>query len=241
MKSMDWRAYASRQEEGVSPLFSPVLGNDIQLAAAQVQGVLYRSPRLYEQPTTRWSLQSLKQVVGWLSSLSDAGVCKLLKRLHVSYKRGQRHVHSPDLRYNQKLACIRHAFALARQHPSRFVLLYQDEHVVGRNAKVARCFSSTEAHGLPAEQAARFNSMLRIAGCLDAVSGAVIAKRSSSMNVKNFLSYLRLVEEQYPQAERIDLALDNWSVHVNPAVQQDLTARGSKIHLLYLPTYARLS
>ncbi len=72
-----------------------------------------------------------------------------------------------------------------QEHPTRKVLLYLDEHLVGRYPTVARCYSSTGAPGMPARQYAGYNSMLRIVGCLDAASGAVIAKRYGSVTVDN--------------------------------------------------------
>ena len=91
---------------------------------------------------------------------------------------------------------------------------------------------------MQARQYAGYNSMLRIVGCLDAASGAVIAKRYGSVNVDNFLKFLQLVENQYPDAEVLYIALDNWSVHIHERVLPALQARQSKIQLLFQPTYA---
>ena len=117
-------------------------------------------------------------------------------------------------------------------------LLYLDEHVVGRYPTVARCDSSTGSPGMQARQYAGYNSMLRIVGCLDAASGAVIAKRYGSVTVDNFLTFLQLVEKQYPEAQVLYIALDNWSVHIHERVLPALQARQSKIQLLFQPTYA---
>jgi DDE superfamily endonuclease len=156
----------------------------------------------------------------------------------VSYKRGRLAVHSPDLLYDLKLARIRAAYQQMQEHPTRVVLLYLDEHLVGRYPTVARCYSSTGSPGMQARQYAGYNSMLRIVGCLDAASGAVIAKRYGSVNVDNFLKFLQIVEKQYPDAEVLSIALDNWSVHIHERVLPALQARQSKIQLLFQPTYA---
>jgi hypothetical protein len=232
------KAYEYSQDEAVRLLFPPVHGNDPQSAAAQVQGVCYRSPQLYELPRSRWSLALLQKTIPWLAGKSLSCISQLLKRLHVSYKRGRRAVHSPDLLYDVKLARIRAAYQQMQQHPTRVVLLYLDEHLVGRYPTVARCYSSTGAPGMQARQYAGYNSMLRIVGCLDAASGAVIAKRYGSVTVDNFLKFLQMVEKQYPEAEVIYIALDNWSVHINERVPAALQARQSKIQLLFQPTYA---
>jgi DDE superfamily endonuclease len=238
MSRTGWQAYAYSQDEAARLLFPPVHGNDQHSAAAQVQAVCYRSPLLYGLPRSRWSLALLRKAIAWLADKSLSCISQLLKRLHVSYKRGRLAVHSPDLLYDLKLARIRAAYQQMQQDPTRVVLLYLDEHLVGRYPTVARCYSSTGAPGMRASQYAGYNSMLRIVGCLDAASGAVLAKRYGSVTVPNFLKFLQLVEQQYPDAEVIYLALDNWTVHVNERVLPALQARQSKIQLLFQPTYA---
>lgn len=238
MSTTDSMACGCSQDAGASPLFSPVHGNDLHSAAAQVQAVCYRSPLLYDLPRSRWSLALLQQSLAWWADKSLSGLSKLLKRMHVSYKRGRLAVHSPDLQYEVKLARIRQAYQQMQHDPTHVVLLYLDEHLVGRYPTLARCYSSTGAPGMLARQYAGYNSMLRLVGCLDAATGAVFAKRYGSVTVDNFLTFLQRVEEQYPNAEVIYIALDNWSVHVNERVLPALQARQSKIQLLFQPTYA---
>jgi DDE superfamily endonuclease len=238
MSRKDCQGYECNQDEAARLLFPPVHGNDLQSAAAQVQAVCYRSPLLYELPRSRWSLALLHQAVAWLADKSLSCISQLLKRLHVSYKRGRLAVHSPDLLYDLQLARIRAAYQQMQQDATRVVLLYLDEHLVGRYPTVARCYSSTGAPGMQARQYAGYHSMLRIVGCLDAGSGAVLAKRYGSVTVDNFLKFLQIVEAQYPDAEVIYLALDNWSVHINERVLPALQARQSKLQLLFQLTYA---
>lgn len=238
MSTTDSMACGCSQDAGASPLFSPVHGNDLHSAAAQVQAVCYRSPLLSDLPRSRWSLALLQQSLAWWADKSLSGLSKLLKRMHVSYKRGRLAVHSPDLQYEVKLARIRQAYQQMQHDPTHVVLLYLDEHLVGRYPTLARCYSSTGAPGMLARQYAGYNSMLRLVGCLDAATGAVFAKRYGSVTVDNFLTFLQRVEEQYPNAEVIYIALDNWSVHVNERVLPALQARQSKIQLLFQPTYA---
>ena len=62
---------------------------------------------------TDFPLQALQKEVPWLqharsgTSMGLSGICKLLIRLGVCYKRGRAQVHSPDLLYNKKIAYIR--------------------------------------------------------------------------------------------------------------------------------------
>jgi transposase len=225
-------------DEGASLLFSPLYQNDLDLVTADVQGVLARSPRLYGHEQSRWTLATVKATISWLQQCSLSGISRLLKCLRVSYKRGRQMVHSPDLLYNEKVARIRQARLQVQREPKRFAFVYLDEHQVARNATIACSYSGQGQPAQPAQQYAGFNSMFRLIGAFDAQTGALISKRCYRADVETFLKFLQQVEEQYQEPEVLSVALDNWSVHVNKEVQASLQARQSKIHLLYLPTYA---
>jgi hypothetical protein len=94
-------------------------------------------------------LQGLQGQVDWLQHthtgkpMSLPGICKLLKRLAVSSKRGRAHLHSPDLLYNKKMAYIRSLHELHHTDPERYVLLYEDELTYYRRAVVNRGWAGT--------------------------------------------------------------------------------------------------
>lgn len=208
-----------------------------------MQGVLYRSPRLYGLSRSRWWLDGLRQVVDWLKPddhpISLPGLCKLLKRWGVSYKRGRRSVHSPDLEYDKKLLLIEQAKRQCQDDPERFVFLYEDEFTYFKLPRVGFAYAATGAKGRSATGVG--TQLRRIAACLDIASGAVIAGPRQSYNVQEMYYFFRLVERHYRSAERIYIALDNWPVHFHPYVLENLEQQHSRIHFLYLPTYARLS
>jgi putative transposase len=238
MKRMASKDYGFNQDAAASRLFSPQHGDDQQTAAAQVQAHLYRSPLDFGLTQSRWRLDGIRQVIPWLTDRTLPCIHKMLKRFHVSYKRGQLSLHSPDRAYDRKIALIRQARTHADSDPLHIIFLYEDEHLIGRYPTVARAYASTGARPLKAEQYAGYNGMLRIAGCLDAHSGAVISHRYGSIDIPTFIKFLAFVEQQYPDAKTIYMALDNWTVHVSAEVQASLKVRASKITLLFLPTYA---
>src|SRR5215467_11857873 len=167
---------------GASPVFPPV-HHDIETAAPDLQGRLYRSPRLYGLEQSRWRLQALQNQVDWLchtplgKPMSLPGICKLLRRLGVTYKRGRAHLHSPDLLYNQKMAYIRSLHELNRTDPERYVLLYEDEVTYYRCAVVNRGWAGIgQRMALKVKQGARYNSVRRIAGCLNVCTGQLISR-----------------------------------------------------------------
>jgi len=73
---------------------------------------------------------------------------------------------------------------------------------------------------------------------VDIHTGALIAWQRSTFVVAEVVKFLRHVEVQYPAAQTIFVAWDNWTNHVHPYVQDALAASGSRIRLLFLPTYA---
>jgi transposase len=206
-------------------------------AAAEVQEVVHRSPRLYGLPRGNWRQTDLRQVIPWLGPLSLPGVCKLLRRLRVVYKRGRATVHSPDLAYAEKLATIAQARARSQADPQRFPFLYEDETTYELRPRVSRAYAPRGRRVKLARQAATAKKR-RIAASIEVNTGVVIARQRSRFNVKEMYRYLRLVEKHYPKAERITLALDNWPVHFHPFVLEELAKRHSRIELLPLPTYA---
>jgi hypothetical protein len=171
-----------------------------------------------------------------MTHISLPAVCKGLRRFDLRYKRGQQHVHSPDLLYEYKLAQIARARDLALQAPSEVVFLYLDEHTANLRPRVGRTYSPLGEKGEKATGAA--SSLIRLAGALDVATGQVIVRRRACFPVKEMYRFFYHVEQHYPAASVIYIALDNWPVHFHPYVQENLERIHSKIRLLPLPTYA---
>jgi hypothetical protein len=228
-----WLACWSRQDGGASPLFPPAQAQ--AQAAAEVQEVVHRSPRLYGLARSNWRQTDLRQVIPWLGPLSLPGVCKLLRRLRVVYKRGRGSRHSSDLAYAEKLATIAQVRARSQADPERFPFLYEDETSYELRPRVSRAYAPRGRRVKLARQAATAKKR-RIAASIEVNTGVVIARQRSRFNVKEMYRYFRLVEKHYPQAERITLALDNWPVHFHPFVLEELAKRHSRMELLPRPS-----
>ncbi len=232
-----WLAYSSREGEDASQLFPPQL--DAEGASEQVQEVLHRSPVLYGHDRHSWTLDTLRQTVPWLCQVSLPGICQLLRRLKVAYKHGRAHVHSPDLAYNQKLGAIEAALAQARQAPAgEVVFLYEDEFTASLRPLVGHSYRGRSERGQKATGST--GETLRLAGCLDALTGRVVWRRRGSYNVKEMYRFFYYVQKQYPDARVIYVALDNWPVHFHAYVQEHLAKMkpANRIQFLPLPTYA---
>lgn len=171
-----------------------------------------------------------------MHKLSLSAICQILQRFDLCYKRGRQHVHSPDPLYNEKLALIEFIRKQALQSAGRVIFLYEDEHTANLRPLVGRTYRTK---GEPGEKATGATSaLIRLAGALDVATGQVLVRRRESFNVKEMYRFFYHLEQHYPEAERIYIALDNWPVHFHPYVQENLERIGSKIRLLPLPTYA---
>lgn len=207
--------------------------------------VLHRSPRLCEVAQTRWTLRAIQRAVpGMQGYTSLSGVWRALQRVRVHYKRGRRYLHSPDPEYATKLGWVQRALALARARPARYVVLFQDEITYYRRPTVAASFADagrrrpdgTGGTDPLAKQGLGRQLGQRIAGAIDALHGTHHAWQRTHFGATVFLAYLRALQAAYPQARRLFVVLDNWPVHHAAEVRAGL--RGSRITLLYLPTYA---
>jgi hypothetical protein len=158
-----------------------------------VQEILHHSPLLYDVLRSTWHLPSVRQVVPWLAKLSLPGVCKLLKRLQVCYRRGQAHVHSPDPLYDQKMADMTNARILAHSAPKEVIFLYEDEFTFFSRPLVGRCYQPKGGKGTNATGAALVTR--RLAGCVDEASGAVIVRQRDRFNVKEMYRFFLLRRE----------------------------------------------
>jgi transposase len=171
-----------------------------------------------------------------MAGLTCGGVQRLLRRFRIHYRRGQRHVHSPDLEYDAKLAAIATVRVQVQASPGRKILLYQDELTYYRRPTAAQAYATAGGPGLPAEQGHGSNSKRRIIGTLNVITGQLFTLQRSHADVGTLIRFYRAVELAYPEAETIYIAQDNWPVHFLPEVTTALES--TRVKLLRLPTYA---
>jgi|SRR5579875_591676 transposase len=209
---------------------------DAKQVAAEVQEMLHQLPTFFGIDRHTWTLESIRSCIGWMQSLSLPGVCRLLRRWKIVYKRGRAHVHSPDPAYRSKLAAIWQAREEAAQAPAEVVFLYEDEFTAFLRPLVGRSYRAQSEPGQKATGAT--GEAVRLAACVDVSDGRVTWRRRGSYTVKEMYRYFSFVQKQYPQARVIYIALDNWPVHFHAYVQEHLDKLQSRIRLLPLPTYA---
>jgi len=115
------------------------------------------------------------------------------------------------------------------------VLLYADEFTYDRRPSLSRAVAPTRADAPRADHGWGTNKKRRIAACLDAMTGRVVARQRVRFDRKGLARFYAAVAAGYPEAEAIFVAHDNWPVHFHPDV---LAALPPHLTVLPLPTSA---
>lgn len=201
-----------------------------------MQETLAKLPALCGLHRTRWWLAGVRQAIPWLGKCCLTTLWRTLRRFGVQYKRGRRHVHSPDWEYPSKVQRLETIAWYSRQEPGRLVRLYEDELTYYRRPTLAQGYAPCGKDTPHAEQGQGANTARRIAACLDVETGRLLAWQRAHFDRQTLLQFYLSVEQSYPHAEQIFLIHDNWPVHWHPDLLEGL--RGSKLTLVGLPTYA---
>lgn len=197
--------------------------------------VVQRAPCCFDLERSRWRLADLGQVIPWLRGRHRGSIHRLLHRLGLRYKRGRAYLHSPDPAYDAKLAAVTAAQLLAHANPGAVLLLYQDEFTYYRRPSLDRGWAPQGMDAPRLDQGWGTNKRRRVAACLDANTGRVVAWQRARFDRGTLRRYYDAVVASYPAAEVIFLAQDNWPVHTH---EELLAALPPELVLLPLPTYA---
>lgn len=193
-----------------------------------------------ETGCSRWTLALARQWCEELKGLTTpSGVYRRFRRWRIRWKRGREHVTSPDPDYQVKMRVIADALTLARSHPEEVSVLYSDETTCYRQPSVGFAWHEQGPDGKHqprAELAHKCNSIRRIVGTLDALTGRVLYRANSRIGVSQLCAFLKQVRKAYGSQRRLLLIWDNWPIHAYDNVVR--TAKEQKIELLFLPTYA---
>ena len=187
---------------------------------------------------SRWTLRGIRATFPWLKHYTLSGVWRLLRRHGLHIRAAQLRQHSPDPEYTAKLehllACLRDAAA----HPGQVVLVFLDE--IGYYRWPVEGRSWGQAAPAPAPLADRDgpnNKQWRVIGALNALTGRVDYLDAYIVGRAKVVAFYRQVVAAYPDARRIYVVQDNWSIHRHEDVQAALAGL-PQIEPVWLPTYA---
>ncbi len=192
-------------------------------------------------PPSRWTLAAIRATFPWLRNYSLSGVWRLLRRFKLKRRGARIQQYSPDPDYLAKverlLECLREA-ALA---PGEVVVVFLDEMGYHRWPDLGSDWASQAPAAAPeAYHGANNNRQWRIIGALNAQTGQVNYSENYIVGRRQLVGFYQQLTEAYPNARRIYVVQDNWSVHYHPEVIEAIEAlEGSpRLEPVWLPTYA---
>ena len=127
--------------------------------------------------------------------------------------------------------------AHARRHPGAVVALFQDEVSIYRQPTQACLWSRMGRRQPHLAWSQRSNTLVRVTGALDAVTGESLTLQAAKISLACQLKFYRQVLDHYPDALLIYLIQDNWPNHKHAKVREFLTAN-PRLQVVFLPTYA---
>lgn len=187
-------------------------------AQAAVLHIIRRDPHQLGEAQSRWTLHGIQRVCTWLQSLTPPGVCQILKRLHIHYKRGRDYVHSPDVDYVAKLRDVHVQVQVLPRVHGLSAVLFQDELTYYRQPTLARAYEFA-GHAQPlARRSYSANTHRRVVATLDAWTGQVLYDQASLIGIKELVRFYEQVATAYASAQTIYVVQDNWPIHFHPDV-----------------------
>jgi hypothetical protein len=189
-------------------------------------------------PPSQWHLDSIRAAVPRLSDYSLSGVWRVLQRYGLKLRTAQVQQYSPDPHYQDKLRHLLSCLNQTAQGPTETVFLFLDEMGYYCWPEVTKVWA--QAAPAPAPQADRQQAkqqQWRVIGALNALTGQVDYLDGYIVGRAKVIQMYQHLVERYPQATRIYVAQDNWSIHRHPEVEAAL-AQLPVIEPVWLPTYA---
>jgi len=129
------------------------------------------------------------------------------------------------------------ALEAAERYPGAVVALFQDEASFYRQPSQGWLWAWAGRKQPRMPWSHRSNTLVRAAGCINAVTGATHVLQAKRIDVPHLIQSYRELLAMYPDALMIYLIQDNWPVHAHEKVKQFL-AQHPRLQVLFLPTYA---
>lgn len=166
------------------------------------------------------------------------GVWRVLRRHDLGLRSARVQQFSPDPEYAEKLAHLAACLGEAAAAPQEVVVLFLDEMGYTRWPEPGPDWAPAAPASPPvADRAGAPNRLWRLVGSLDAVTGRVEYLDNYVVGRKQLIAFYRRLDAGYPDAKRIYVAQDNWSIHRHDDVLAAL-ATMPRVEPVWLPTYA---
>ena len=188
---------------------------DNESARQELLHLVRREPGQFGYKQSHWTLKKIKESCSWLKVETPQGVCSVLTRLKINYKRGRNYLHSPDPDYIAKLADIGICLGKCSK---RVVVLFLDELTYYRQPTLASNYEEKGPHQPLAHLSYKSNSSRRVVATLDAATGKVVFEQKWKIGLKQLVDFYEKLSDSYPGAKTIKVVQDNWPIHFHPDV-----------------------
>ena len=203
--------------------------------APQPDGPL--APAARAAPPSRWRLHTIRASIPALRNYSVSGVWRVLHRCGLRLRSAQVRLFSPDPEYAAKEAYLLNCLQAVAQAPTTRVLVFLDEMGYSRWPEPAVTWAARAPAAAPRTEPAGTNQQWRIIGALNALTDRVDYLDGYIVGRAKVIALYQQLAHAYPDATRIYVVQDNWSIHrhveVLTAVQQL-----PQMEPVWLPTYA---
>ncbi len=187
----------------------------------------------------RWILRTLGENLVGLQTYTLSGVWRYLKRAGVTWRSALLRQWSPDPEYAQKQKHLWACLQEAGRSPGEIELIFMDEAGFYRWPIPAKTWAEAAPSPPPlAEHAGNDNnSQWRLIAGLNAWSGQVNYLSDYIVGRRQVIAWYQHLNAAYPNARKIYIVQDNWSIHSHPDVLEALKQL-PRIEPVWLPTYS---
>jgi len=190
-------------------------------------------------PPSRWTLVTIRATFASIHEYTLSGVWRWLRdRVGVRLRSATVPQYSPDPQYEWKVRRLKRYLRQAARDPEHVVLVFLDEmgYSVWPEAAVDWCEPAPAEPPL-ADRQKSGHGLGRVAGALNAWTGSVTYVDGYIVGRAKVIELYRRLVQTYPQAQKIYVVQDNWSIHGHPEVLEAIQTY-PQIQPVWLPTYA---
>ena len=223
------RRFLEKRVEGLLDEGRP--GTSRKLGDETIERIVTTTLETTPTDATHWSTRDLAKRVG----VSQSTVSRVWRAFNLQPHRVKTFRLSNDPLFVEK---VRDIVGLYMNPPTHAVVLCVDE----KSQIQALQRSQPLLPMRPGQPERRTHDYLRhgtttLFAALDIATGKVIGKCFQRHRSREFLRFLRTIDEAVPEALDIHLVLDNYATHKTPSVQRWLAKR-PRFHVHYTPTYS---
>ena len=209
----------------------PRVGGPRKITDEEVEALVVKTLETKPDGQTHWSTRKMAEKAG----ISHTMVGRIWRTFGLKPHVSQSFKISPDPQLVEK---IRDVVGLYMNPPSNAVVFALDEKSQIQALERAQPILPMDL-GQPERQTHNYirNGTLDLFAALNVATGEVIARCKQQHRAKDFVDFLREIDDQVESGLEIHVVLDNLSTHKAPPVHRFML-RNPRFHLHFTPTYA---